>query len=136
MPSHVNGVTPSHAAKNQAPSLLEQATGALSWQDVKDLINMSRGIGTPAQALQKYAKKIVGNTDIDTVDEKQLIEAFGTTDRYFARGLLGQAIKAGSIGGNSRSGTLCAKSGARSQGQRRVHRPIVPWTPSRGAPLR
>jgi len=104
MSSHVNGVTPSHAAKNQSPSLLEQATGALSWQEVKDLINMSRGIGTPGRALQDFARKIVGHTDIDTVDEKQLIEAFGTTDRYFVRGLLGQALKAGSIGGDSRSG--------------------------------
>jgi hypothetical protein len=103
VPFPANDVTPSQSAKNATP-LLAEAVGALSWQEVKDLINMSRGIGTPGQAMQDYARRIVGSTDIKTVDDKDAVETFGTTDRYFIRGLVGQAIEAGSIGGGIRSG--------------------------------
>jgi hypothetical protein len=54
--------------------------------------------------MQDYARRIVGSTDIKTVDDKDAVETFGTTDRYFIRGLVGQAIEAGSIGGGIRSG--------------------------------
>jgi len=104
VPSPENDVTPSQAAKNATPSLLEEAVGALSWQEVKDLINMSRGIGTPGQAMVDYARRIVGHTDIQTVDDKELLETFGTTDRYFIRGLIGQILTMGSIRGDT-SGT-------------------------------
>jgi hypothetical protein len=86
--------------KNQTPSLLEQ----LDPQEVKDLINMSRGIGTPGQALQDFAQRIVGSTGIMTVDDKDAFETFGTTDHYFIRALVGQIINAGSIGGDTKSG--------------------------------
>jgi hypothetical protein len=68
VPFPANDVTPSQSAKNATP-LLAEAVGALSWQEVKDLINMSRGIGTPGQAMQDYARRIVGSTDIKTVDD-------------------------------------------------------------------
>jgi hypothetical protein len=65
---------------------------------------MSRGIGTPGQAMVDYARRIVGHTDIQTVDDKELLETFGTTDRYFIRGLIGQILTMGSIRGDT-SGT-------------------------------
>ena len=76
----------------------------LDLQEVKELINMSRGIGTPGQAMVDYARRIVGHTDIQTVDDKELLETFGTTDRYFIRGLIGQILTMGSIRGDT-SGT-------------------------------
>ena len=101
IPSHANNATPSHAAKNETPSLLEQAMEQLDLQEVKELINLSRGIGTPGQALVDYARRIVGHTDIQTVDDKELYETFGTTDRYFIRGLIGQILTMGSIRGDT-----------------------------------
>ena len=100
MPANPNDGTPSHAAKNPTPSLLEQAKEELSWEEVKILIDMSKGIGTPGGALQEFARSIVGRTDIETVDDNQRLETFGTTDRYFARGLVGQMMTAGAIGGD------------------------------------
>jgi hypothetical protein len=100
VPFPANDVTPSQSAKNATPSLLEEAVGALNWQEVKDLINMSRGIGTPGQAMVDYARRIVGSTEIRTVDDKELLETFGTTDKYFARGLIGQILTMGSIRGD------------------------------------
>jgi hypothetical protein len=100
-PSPANDMVGSQSEKNAAPSLLEQATGMLSWQEVKDLINMSRGIGTPGQAMQDLARRIVGSTEIRTVDDKELLETFGMTDKYFARGLVGQIIAMGSIYGDT-----------------------------------
>jgi len=99
-----NSVTSSHAEQNQTPSLLEQAMERLNWQEVKELINVSRGIGTPGQAMQDYARRIVGGTEIKTVDDEELLESFGTTDKYFVRGLIGQILKAGSIGGDTTPG--------------------------------
>jgi hypothetical protein len=101
IPSPANDVTPSQTAKNSAPSLLEQATGMLSWDEVKDLIRMSRGIGTPGREMQDLARRIVGSTEIRTVDDKELLETFGTTDKYFARGLIGQILTMGSIRGDT-----------------------------------
>jgi hypothetical protein len=76
----------------------------LSWEEVKDLIRMSRGIGTPGREMQDLAQRIVGNTEISTVDDHELLKTFGTTDKYFARGLIGQIIKMGSIAGDRRTG--------------------------------
>jgi hypothetical protein len=100
IPSHANNATPLHAATNDTPSLLERAMEQLDWQEVKELINMSRGIGTPGQAMVDYARRIVGSTEIRTVDDKELLETFGTTDKYFARGLIGQILTMGSIRGD------------------------------------
>ena len=106
IPSPANNLMPSHAAKNETPSSFAEAveTGAFNLQEAKDLINLSRGIGTPGQALVDYARRIVGHTDIQTVDDKELLETFGTTDKYFARGLIGQILTMGSIRGDT-SGT-------------------------------
>jgi len=106
IPSPANNLMPSHAAKNETPSSFAEAveTGAFNLQEAKDLINLSRGIGTPGQALGDYARRIVGHTDIQTVDDKELLETFGTTDKYFARGLIGQILTMGSIRGDT-SGT-------------------------------
>lgn len=92
----------SPTANGQTPSLLEQATGMLSGEEVKDLIRMSRGIGTPGREMQDLATRIVGHTDIHTLGDKELSEAFGTTDRYFIRGLIGQILTMGSIAGDTR----------------------------------
>ena len=100
IPSHANNPTSSHTATNETPSLLEQAMEQLDWQEVKEFINMSRGIGTPGQAMVDYARRIVGSTEIRTVDDKELLETFGTTDKYFARGLIGQILTMGSIRGD------------------------------------
>jgi len=99
-----NGETPSPGRDDETPSLLEQAKRVLDPQELKDLIRMSRGIGTPGQAMQDFAQRIVGRTEIRTVDDKELLETFGTTDKYFARGLIGQLIKMGSIAGDTRTG--------------------------------
>jgi hypothetical protein len=80
--------------------LLEQAMEQLDWQEVKEFIKMSRGIGTPGQAMVDYARRIVGSTEIRIVDDKELLETFGTTDKYFARGLIGQILTMGSIRGD------------------------------------
>jgi hypothetical protein len=97
-------VQPSPPRNDQAASLLEQATGMLSWEEVKDLIRMSRGIGTPGREMQDLAQRIVGNTEIRTVDDNELLKTFGTTDKYFARELIGQMIKIGSIAGHRYTG--------------------------------
>jgi hypothetical protein len=62
---------------------------------------MSKGIGTPGQAMVEHARRIVGSTEIRTVDDKELLETFGTTDKYFARGLIGQILTMGSIRGDT-----------------------------------
>jgi len=105
IPSPANNLMPSHAAKNATPSSFEEAveTGAFNLQEAKDLINMSKGIGTPGQAMVEHARRIVGSTNIKSVDDEDAFATFGTTDRYFVRGLVGQAIGAGSIGGDIRS---------------------------------
>ena len=90
--------------KDQTPSLLERAIGALELQEIKDLVNLSRGIGSPGQALVEHARQIVGKTDIKSVDDDDVLETFGSTDRYFIRGLVGQILNAGSIGGDTKSG--------------------------------
>jgi hypothetical protein len=106
IPSPANNLMPSHAAKNATPSSFEEAveTGAFNLQEAKDLINLSRGIGTPGQALMDHARRIVGKTDIKTVDDDDVLETFGTTDRFFIRGLVGQILNAGSIGGDRTPG--------------------------------
>ena len=58
-------------------------------------------VGTPGAELRDWAKRnVVGQSPIEMEDDKVLIETFGTNDRYFVRGLIGQLITAGSIGGD------------------------------------